>query len=451
MLQHEVVAPLVAAARQNWLLRFVRNRIDQVVTQICCRALVIGGIARLLFPMATNAASDAEPHLPNPHWFAYPHSHAPVAEPGMSNSPTGAGELPSDAPRPTISAPVLPAKPASFEERCAQPGVVLCDPLDEGRVQGVGITSRTPNATLPEALEGRYRDWRWCHNVAGVTPRTPILDHEVKTSGSGALKFVIPTRSAAGDAGYCQVNFTPDNSVQFGEGDTFFVQFRVRLSCSLLFIDCDPTSPGYKKQRRVYRATGAGSTSFKVSIINAGDHPRLQYPVNSCTAQHLVLVQGWNGIISGYHSCDWYDGHKMRIGIARGSAIWDSQPKKPGDPGGPCVNRRDEASLDCVLWPADEWVTITQQVTIGKWVSRLDDPTRSSNVRIWMQRRGEKPVLVIDYDRNLHAPDKPFMKYGKIWLLPYMTNKDPLEDHPEAYMWFEELIVSRTPIAPALD
>lgn len=45
----------------------------------------------------------------------------------------------------------------------------------------------------------------------------------------------------------------------------------------------------------------------------------------------------------------------------------------------------------------------------------------------------------------------PFMKYGKIWLLPYMTNKDPLEEHPEAYMWFDELIVSREPIAPALD
>ena len=111
---------------------------------------------------------------------------------------------------------------------------------------------------------------------------------------------------------------------------------------------------------------------------------------------------------------------------------------------------REEASRDCVLWPTDEWVTITQQVTIGKWASKLSDPARSSNVRIWMQRPAGKPVLVIDYDRNLLAPEKPFMKYGKIWLLPYMTDKDPLEEHPEAYMWFDELIVSRTPIAPAL-
>ena len=66
-----------------------------------------------------------------------------------------------------------------------------------------------------------------------------------------------------------------------------------------------------------------------------------------------------------------------------------SSPKKAGDPGGPCVSRGDEASPDCVLWPADEWVTITQQVTIGKWVSNLNDPARSSNVRIWMQRPAE--------------------------------------------------------------
>ena len=369
--------------------------------------------------------------------------------------PIAAAELSSGGGRPTIAPPALPAQlpaePVSFEERCTQPGVVLCDPLDDGRVRGVGVTGKTSNATLPDALKGRYRDWRWCSHVDGVTPPTPVLDDKVKTSGSGALKFTIPTRSAADAAGYCQINFTPDNSVQFGEGDTFFVQFRVRLSCSLLFKDCDPASTGYRKERRVYRNTGKGGTSFKVSIINAGDHPDLQYPVNSCTAQHLVLIQGQNGIVAGYHSCGVYDGHEMSIGRERGSAIWDRQPKKRGDPGGPCVIRGIETSPDCIVWPADEWVTITQQVTIGTWTSKLDDSARTSNVRIWMQRGSGRPVLVIDYDRNLRGGEKPFMKYGKIWLLPYMTDKDPLEDHPEAYMWFDELIVSRAPIPPALD
>ena len=409
---------------------------------------MVGAIIGLLSPMA-NAAGDTDPQLPNPQWRASPHSRAPAAERGPPEEATVSADPPSAVPRTVIPPPALPAEPASFEERCAQPGVVLCDPLDGERVRGAGITSRTANVTLPDALRGRYRDWRWCKHVNGVTPLTPSFDDKVKTSGSGALKFTIPTRSGADAAGYCQINFTPDNSVQFGEGDTFFVQFRLRLSCTLLFKDCDPESPGYKTERRVYRGAGKGGTSFKVSIINDGDHPDLPFPVNSCTAQHLVLVQGRNGIVAGYHSCGPYDGHEVFIGKERGRTLMDKQPKKPGDPGGPCVSR-EEASRDCVLWPADEWMTITQQVTIGKWASTLSDPARSSNVRIWMQRPAGKPVLVIDYDRNLLAPEKPFTKYGKIWLLPYMTDKDPLEEHPEAYMWFDELIVSRTPIAPPL-
>jgi len=408
--------------------------------------------AFFLFSAAATAANDAEPRLPDPQWRALPHSRASGNEPGPPNSLGPANELSSGGNPATISTPALPTRPASFEERCSQPGVVLCDPLDKGRVRGIGITGKTPNVTLPDALQGHYGDWRWCGRRLSGETQTPALDEKVKTSGSGSLEFVIPTRSDAGGGGYCQINFTPDNSVQFGEGDTFFVQFRVRLSCTLLFTECNPGSPGYKKMRRVYRSSDNGTTSFKVSIINAGDHRDLKEPVGSCTEQHLVLVAGTNGIVTGYHSCGWYDGHYSLIGLERGSQLWDLQPKKAGEPGGTCLNRNpDEASRDCVQWPADEWVTITQQVTIGTWVTELTDPARSSNVRIWMQRRGEKPALVIDYDRNLRAPEKAFMKYGKIWLLPYMTDKDPTEEHPEAYMWFDELIVSRSPIAPALD
>lgn len=409
--------------------------------------LAISLAAIFLVPAAATAADDAEPRLPNPQWRALPHSHGSGNEAGSSNPPGSAGETPPGRSPAMISPPALPTRPESFDERCSRPGVVLCDPLDKGRVRGVGITGRTSNATLPDALEGHYRDWRWCGRLSGQA-QTPVLDPTIKTSGSGSLKFVIPTRSDAGGGGYCQIDFTPDNSVQFGEGDTFFVQFRVRLSCTLLFTDCDPGSPGYEKTRRVYRSSDNGTTSFKVSIINAGDHRDLKEPVGSCTQQHLVLVGDTHGIVTGYHSCGWYEGHYKPIGRERGSEVWDHQPRKAGEPGRPCLIRNLE---DCVRWPADEWVTITQQITIGTWVTEATDPARSSNVRIWMQRRGERPVLVIDYDRNLRAPEEPFMKYGKIWLLPYMTDKDPLEDHPEAYMWFDELIVSRAPIAPALD
>jgi hypothetical protein len=394
-------------------------------------------------------------HAYKPGKPAQPESQAQPAPAVPKQEPAAPGtQRPASPAGPAVHGPagppILPQQPLPFEARCADPNVVLCDPLDDGRVQGVGVTASTPNATLPQALQGRYRDWRWCNRIKGVVPETPSIDHEVKTSGTGSLKFTIPGRSAANAAGSCPIDFTPNNSVQFGEGETFFVQFRVRLSCTLLFTDCDPASPGYKQQPRRFRATDGRFTAFKVSIIGTGDSPQLRAPTDSCTALEVVLVETPSGIIAGYHSCGWYDGHQAGVRCARGTSncFFDIQPRRGADPYNQgCLNTT--GGPQCVRWPADEWVTVTQQITVGKWADKVNDPARSSNIRVWIQHEGQAPELVIDYDRNLRRPEQPFMKYGKIWLLPYMTNKDPKEENPEADMWFDELIVSRGPIAPA--
>ena len=38
-------------------------------------------------------------------------------------------------------------------------------------------------------------------------------------------------------------------------------------------------------------------------------------------------------------------------------------------------------------------------------------------------------------------------KYGKLWLLPYDTAKDGSVSYPEAYTWYDELVISRNKIA----
>jgi hypothetical protein len=360
--------------------------------------------------------------------------------------------------------PQLPPA-AGFKERCEGSQVVLCDALDDGRVKGVGITKRTPEATLPEALAGKYRDWRWCIKPTGNgNPRAPAIDLKTKASGSGSLRFTIASSSDANDSGYCQFDFTPDNSVQFGEGDSFFVQYRVRFSCELLFVDCNPKSPTYKAERRRYRVLGrppgTAAGGFKVSILGEGDDARLRYPTSSCTLLELAIVNTRQlGIIGGYHSCGWYLGHTEYYGYRRGNGLFDVQPtgrRGRVEGGRHCWNLDldsghtvDRASKDCVLWWADEWMTVTQEVTIGHWATQSKDPARSSNYRLWVSREGGPPILVFDHDLNLRMPEAPFLKYGKIWLLPYHTNKDPVETHPEAYMWFDELIVSRAPIPGA--
>jgi hypothetical protein len=362
----------------------------------------------------------------------------------------------ADAALSSSSKPMLPDIPLTFEQRCADPNVVLCDPLDGGRASGAAISNRTKNATLPEALAGKYRDWRWCQSVSSGTP---TMDRDTKASGSGALRFALPGNSKGGVAGNCQFNFTPDNSVQFGEGDTFFVQFRVRFSCEVLYVDCDPRSPTYKQSRRQYKARN-GSTALKVSIVNAGDHSELKSPMDSCTFQELVVHVTREGTVEGYHSCGWYDGHSYSMGLHKksGSGLYDKQPirKSRSDNVRGCytINPVSGAKLtsawhECIMWEADEWLTLTQQITIDRWSDKVSQERPTNNVRIWLARQGEQPKLVIDYDRTLRRPEKPFMRYGKVWLVPFLTDKDPEEYHPMGYIWFDELIVSRGPIAPA--
>lgn len=342
-------------------------------------------------------------------------------------------------------------KSPSFAERCAAPGVVLCDPLDEAPVQVRGAGPGTPNMTLPKALEGRYRDWRWCtHSKKLSAP--PQYDRNVKASGAGSVRFTILGGSPDDGAGYCQINFTPDNSIQFGEGDTFYVQFKVRFSCELLYEDCDPGSVGYKKSRRRFAARDGSATAYKISIVNSGDHPRLGAPVNSCTNQHLVLIGDARGVLQGYHSCGWYDGHYGDLGLdpRTGRGMIDLQPKRfrAGGPmqichksNSPAASKTDP-TRDCYLLRSDEWLTITQQVSIGTWVDSVAAKAKSSNIKVWVAREGGAPELVIDMDRNLRRPEAPFMKYGKIWLVPFFTNKDTNDLHPTGMMWFDELLVA---------
>jgi hypothetical protein len=71
------------------------------------------------------------------------------------------------------------------------------------------------------------------------------------------------------------------------------------------------------------------------------------------------------------------------------------------------------------------------------------------------QKPGQPPISVDadgDFRRRCQAPgvvryfdfyDQAAAKYGKIWLLPYNTGKDPRQAHPTAYTWYDELIISK--------
>lgn len=101
---------------------------------------------------------------------------------------------------------------------------------------------------------------------------------------------------------------------------------------------------------------------------------------------------------------------------------------------------------NCFGWVADEWMTFQVQIKTGP---RQGNEFKNSYVKLWMAREGKPSQLVIDWGPyNLSAgPSQEEQRFGKVWLLPYMTSKDSQVNHPDAYTWYDELIISRQRIA----
>src|SRR5580765_4505567 len=98
-----------------------------------------------------------------------------------------------------------------FEDRCAQPGVVKCFGFDSQEQTDPFI----------------YPPW-------GLTSKRARIVTDVKASGSGSLRFEIPSNTGSDTSGSFWQNFSDDLSIQFGEGEEFYVQWRQRFSREFL-------------------------------------------------------------------------------------------------------------------------------------------------------------------------------------------------------------------------
>lgn len=295
---------------------------------------------------------------------------------------------------PRAASPMHLSERADFATRCHQPAVVRCFGFDR-----------------PEDIAA------YVHPVPGTT-RKPELDREFKASGSGSLRFTIPPRTGANTSGLFMANFADDFSVQFGEGEEFYVQWRQRFSSEML--------------STVYE----GGLGWKQAIIGEGD--RLGFTAPGCTQLELVVSNtNQYGAAQMYHSCGGKDGQFEAL-----------------------------YQRDTVRYRPDQWMTFQLHVKIGTWYKNDHRYQGDSTVQLWITEEGRPPALVIDlspepgrlwgiaipgtstgYDL---ANTDPLAKYGKIMLTPYHTGKSDTQDHPPGYIWYDELIVSREKIADPL-
>jgi hypothetical protein len=290
---------------------------------------------------------------------------------------------------------------SDYEARCKAPGVIRCVGFDsDNEVSG--------HVSPPGS---------------GTTP--PKLDFAVKSSGAGSLRFMIPSSSPADSSGNFWLDFSDDLSKQFGEGEEFFVQWRQRFSVDFL------------------KSMFEGSNGWKQVIVGEGDRPG--HTAYSCTQLEVVAQNTYmRGIPQLYHSCGSKDGNYDALSITAGNSIFlqNAVGCEYGTIRFP----------PCVPYKAEQWMTFQIHIKVGHWYHNDHKYRHDSTVQLWVAEEGKPSKLVIDFNPAKGtgydlANTDPSAKYGKLWLLPYNTGKNPGKLYPVGYTWYDELIISRARIA----
>jgi len=344
---------------------------------------------------------------------------------------------------------------ADFAARCAAPGVIRC--------WGFDTAAEVAGHLDPDAT--------------GTNP--PTIDNTTYASGGGSLHFVVPSLSTANSSGDFWTDFLDNNSIQFDSlinGDPkslttacggspcsneFWIQWRQRFDAAML-------------------GQFSGSQGFKQAIIGEGDGGETAY---SCTDMEIVAQNSnQEGFPQLYHSCGVKLGTYDPLETPVPPYNWSVQNVAGGYVA--CQQSDSQAPTSaCYPYVALQWMTFQLHVKVGTWYpgggSAANPPAtflHDSTVQLYVAQEAEPSVLVIDYhpgatsaacdatqvdipscqtgydlanpsafpvpqgspssDGNVHA------KYGKIWLLPYQTNKSGTVSQPVANTWYDELIVS---------
>jgi hypothetical protein len=306
-----------------------------------------------------------------------------------------------------------------FAQRCSGPGVIKCVSFDSQSV-----------------ITGTYGD------VSGILPgdSTPVLDSTVKASGNSSLKFTIPPNSGANSSGSYFTNFSNDLSTQFGQNSDFYIQWRQRFSPEFI-------TTNYQ-----------GGGGWKQEIISTGDKPGCTASTSSsglcyssCTSLETVTQNIYHREFPQmYNSCTGSTSHGPYDPFYESYGSYDFKLQN-ARPSPYCLYSQGQTSYfppvgNCFGYFPNEWMTFQVHIKTGP---RVNDEFTNSYVQLWIARENQPSQLVINWGPyNLSAGSATEdQKYGKVWLLPYNTGKDPSVTYPTAYTWYDELIISTSRIA----
>ena len=127
--------------------------------------------------------------------------------------------------------------------------------------------------------------------------------------------------------------------------------------------------------------------------------------------------------------------------LDEGDAIGDGNPPTKLEQGEFDCWYGQHEKKSCFFYPVEQWICFYYQISIGHW-SRPD-----STINAWVALDGKVYKQWIRMPNFVLKNEHPGKDYDAATLLTYMTNKDEKIEHPTAYTWYDELIVSTKPIA----
>jgi hypothetical protein len=228
-----------------------------------------------------------------------------------------------------------------------------------------------------------------------------LVDTDVKASGHGSLRFEIPSHSGQNSSG----GWTAGLGASFGQGQGFYVQYRQRFSAEFL-------------KTKYQDAEG-----WKQSIFHMG--------TSTCAAIEITTVDSYHrGYPQMYTNCG---GRSFDVDLHNNDFLYET-----GDYN---CHRLNPNPHDCAMYKANQWMTFYYEIKVGSW-GKPD-----SSIKAWVGYEGE-PLRQFENGVNyqLDFNSGPSDTFNAITLTPYNTGKSPAQDHPTAYTWYDELIVSRQPI-----
>lgn len=218
---------------------------------------------------------------------------------------------------------------------------------------------------------------------------------------------------------------------KFGSNSTFYVQYRMRISASML--------TNYAQWQ----------SNFKVSLFHFNNETAtsLELTLGTYYGQGMDITQAsgayamWSQANSPNFAFDGSARPQQGWDLVAGGPPWNVEP-----------NSYHMAPGTYTQFPVDEWITMYFKVTLGT----LRDPSvppqnfSDSSIEAWLKRDGSPTWhkwCSVKYSQSFdHVASDG---YNNMTLTPYMTGLN-VAAPVDAFMWFDEVIISSQPIATPL-